>query len=283
MIETAAKNAIVMASRRRLGMILLGSRQLWVTNLLQERAPSAVRGFAPNLPARGLTMALWRLIYPVKRYRIIGSGPRGARFFIAGMLPRRVPAAIAPHLDLLGFMGLNPLLDRLTEIIAPVVETEGFELVRVRLTGSSASTLQVMAERPDKSMSAEDCAKLSRALSPVLDAADPIGGNYTLEISSPGIDRPLVRLKDFSDWEGWPAKLELNRLVEGRKRFIGVLAGVDDGKVAFDIENETETALFPIGWIASAKLVLTDELIKESLKAGKESTPQQETPHGEYQ
>ena len=91
---------------------------------------------------------------------------------------------------------------------------------------------------------------------------------YNLEVSSPGIDRPLVRLKDFEDWQGWPAKLELNQLIEGRKRFSGVVAGVDDGKVAFDIDGETETALFPLDWIASAKLVLTDELIRESLKAG---------------
>lgn len=178
---------------------------------------------------------------------------------------------------------MNPLLDRLTEIIDPVAQAAGFELVRVRLTGAATKTLQVMAERPDRTMSAEDCAKLSRVLSPVLDAADPITGNYTLEISSPGIDRPLVRLKDFEEWQGWPAKLELNRLVEGRKRFSGVLAGVDDGKVAFDIDDEEQTALFSIDWISSAKLVLTDELIKESLKAGKDLPPQQETPHGDYQ
>ena len=178
---------------------------------------------------------------------------------------------------------MSQLPDRLTEIIAPVVEAAGFELVRVRVTGSATKTLQVMAERPDRTMSAEDCAKLSRALSPVLDDADPITGNYTLEVSSPGIDRPLVRLKDFEDWRGWPARLELNRLVEGRKRFSGVLAGIDDGKVAFDIDDEDETALFPMEWIGSAKLVLTDELIKESLKAGNDNPPQQETPHGDYQ
>ena len=107
---------------------------------------------------------------------------------------------------------MNPLLDRLTEIIAPVAQAAGFELVRLRMTGSRTKTLQIMAERPDRTMSAEDCAKLSRALSPVLDAADPILDNYTLEVSSPGIDRPLVRLKDFEDWQGWPARLELNRL-----------------------------------------------------------------------
>lgn len=173
--------------------------------------------------------------------------------------------------------------DRLAELIAPTVETEGFELVRVRMTGSKTKTLQVMAERPDKTMTAEDCARLSRALSPVLEAADPVEGAYVLEVSSPGIDRPLVRPKDFEDWRGWPAKLELNRLVEGRKRFSGVVAGMDEGKVAFDIDGEDETALFPLEWIASAKLVLTDDLIRESLKAGKESPPEQETFHGDHQ
>lgn len=172
---------------------------------------------------------------------------------------------------------MTPQQERLTELIEPVVCDAGFELVRVRVTGGRNKTLQVMAERADHTMSAEDCAKLSRALSTVLDEADPIEGNYTLEVSSPGIDRPLVRLKDFDAWRGWPAKLELNRLVEGQKRFAGVVAGVDDGKVAFDIENEEETALFPLDWIASAKLVLTDELIRESLKAGSAQNESAET------
>ncbi len=161
--------------------------------------------------------------------------------------------------------------DRLVALIEPVANAAGFELVRVRITGGQTKTLQVMAERPDRTMSAGDCAKLSRALSPALEEADLIDGAYNLEVSSPGIDRPLVRLKDFHDWQGWPAKLELNRLVEGRKRFKGVVAGVDDGKVAFDIEGEEDTALFPLEWIASAQLVLTDELIKQTMKADKQA------------
>ena len=173
--------------------------------------------------------------------------------------------------------------DRLSELLTPAIEGAGFELVRVRVTGGKTKTLQVMAERPDKTMSAEDCAKLSRALSPLLDETDPIEGNYVLEVSSPGIDRPLVRPKDFEDWQGWPAKLELNRMVEGRKRFSGVVAGMDEGKVAFDIDGEDDTALFPIDWIASAKLILTDELIRESLKAGTEAPQTKETSHGDHQ
>ena len=173
------------------------------------------------------------------------------------------------------------LEDRLVELLEPTVEAVGFELVRVRITGGQTKTLQIMAERPDRTMSAEDCARLSRALSPVLEEADPIQGQYNLEVSSPGIDRPLVRLKDFDDWQGWPAKLELNRLVEGRKRFKGVVAGVDDGNVAFDIDDEEETALFPFEWIASAQLILTDELIKETMKAEKEARPETEIATGE--
>jgi len=162
------------------------------------------------------------------------------------------------------------LESRIAELIEPLVRDAGFELVRVRVTGSNTKTLQVMAERPDRTMSANDCAKLSRAISPALEEADPIEGNYNLEVSSPGIDRPLVREKDFEDWRGWPAKLELNRLIEGRKRFKGVLAGVDDGKIAFDIEGEDETALFQLEWIANAQLILTEDLIRETMKAEKE-------------
>lgn len=186
-----------------------------------------------------------------------------------------------------GRIVLTESRDALFELINPAVEGEGFDLVRVRVTGAKTKTLQVMAERPDKTMSAEDCARLSRVLSPILEAADPIQGAYVLEVSSPGIDRPLVRPKDFEEWQGWPAKLELNRLVEGRKRFSGVLAGMDEGKVAFDIEGEEDTALFPLEWIASAKLVLTDALIEESLKAGKKASidndQEQETFHGDHQ
>ena len=161
--------------------------------------------------------------------------------------------------------------DTLTALIAPVAETEGFELIRVRVTGSKTKTLQVMAERPDGTMSAEDCAQLSRALSPVLDAADPIEGQYDLEVSSPGIDRPLTRRRDFDDWEGFEAKLELKTAIEGQKRFRGVLAGTEDDNICIDLEGEEETALIPFSMIGTAKLVLTDELIRASLKAGKEA------------
>ncbi len=180
-------------------------------------------------------------------------------------------------------MPSTPLEAQILAIIAPAVEAEGFDLVRVRLTGSRSQTIQVMAEKPDRSMSAEDCATLSRALSPILEEADPIMGAYTLEVSSPGIDRPLTRLSDFEEWQGFDAKLELDRLIEGKKRFKGVIAGVDNGKIAFDIEGEAETALFPFEWVANAKLILTDELLKESLKAAKTESQIEETANGDHQ
>ena len=163
----------------------------------------------------------------------------------------------------------TPLEDRLAAIIEPAAEGAGFELVRLRVTGSRTKTLQVMAERPDGTMSAEDCAQLSRALSPVLEEADPIDDAYTLEVSSPGIDRPLTRLKDFERWEGFAAKLELSQPVEDQKRFKGELAGVEEGNVLFDIEGEEDTAVIPFGLIDKAKLVLTDDLITESLRRAK--------------
>ncbi|MEQ1930406.1 MAG: ribosome maturation factor RimP [Parvularculaceae bacterium] len=154
-------------------------------------------------------------------------------------------------------------------LIEPGVAAAGFELVRVKITGRDVKTLQVMAERPDKTMSAGDCAALSHVLSPLLEESDPISGSYRLEVSSPGIDRPLTRIKDYDDWQGYEARIELDRMIEGRKRLKGVIAGSEDGVVLFDIDSEGETAVIPFDWIADAKLVLTDELIRESLKAAK--------------
>jgi ribosome maturation factor RimP len=124
-----------------------------------------------------------------------------------------------------------------------------------------------MAERLAKDgewadMNVEDCSRLSRAVSEVLDAADPIEGDYLLEVSSPGIDRPLTRLKDFEAYEGLEARLELDRLADGRKRFRGELAGIEDQNVAINLEGEAETALVPFAWIVEAKLVLNDALMK---------------------
>src|SRR6056297_3052177 len=120
---------------------------------------------------------------------------------------------------------------RLAEIITPVIEDMGFELVRIRLMGGKTSTLQIMAERPDGGIEVDECAAISTAVSATLDVEDPILDTYTLEVSSPGIDRPLTRLKDFETFEGYEAKLETSELIDGRKRFKGVLAGVEEDEV----------------------------------------------------
>ena len=151
----------------------------------------------------------------------------------------------------------------LLELLDPVAEAAGYEIVRLRLMGGTQSRrLQVMAEDAHGDMQVDDCARLSRALSEVLDAADPIAGDYLLEVSSPGIDRPLTRLKDFETFEGCEARLELDRLADGRKRFKGELAGIEGDNVAINLEGEAETALVPFAWIIEAKLILTDELMK---------------------
>ena len=156
---------------------------------------------------------------------------------------------------------------KLLELLDPVAEAAGYGIVRLRLMGGAQRRLQIMAERPDGDMVVEDCARLSRAISEVMDAADPISGEYTLEVSSPGIDRPLTRLKDFEAYEGYEVKLELDRLAEGRKRFRGRLAGVEGDQVGVDLEGEDETAMVPFAWIVEAKLVLNDQLMRRGAEA----------------
>ena len=159
---------------------------------------------------------------------------------------------------------------RLAEIVLPTVEGMGFELVRLRYQGGAkTATLQVMAERPDGSMEVEDCAELSRALSAVLDVEDPIEGRYALEVSSPGIDRPLTRLQDFERFAGWEAKLETVEMIDGRKRFKGALQGVEDDEILIEIAEGVIGLSFEM--LADAKLVLTDALIAESLRKRKEA------------
>jgi ribosome maturation factor RimP len=134
--------------------------------------------------------------------------------------------------------------------------------------GGKTKTLQIMAERPNGHMDVEDCARLSRALSDFLEQEDPLEGEYVLEVSSPGIDRPLTRLTDFSRWSGHEAKLELQAPdANGRKRFKGMLLGLDGNDVLIDVDGQR--LQFPFRSIAEAKLVLTDKLIQEDLKARK--------------
>ena len=156
---------------------------------------------------------------------------------------------------------------KLLDLFDPIAESLGLDIVRVRLMGSlkpgGARRLQIMAERKsDGDINVNECARLSRKISAFVEEADPIAGEYVLEISSPGIDRPLTRLKDFETFEGYEARLELDRLAEGRKRFRGRLAGIEDDHVAIDLDGEDETAMIPFAWIIDAKLVLTDELMK---------------------
>jgi len=153
---------------------------------------------------------------------------------------------------------------QILELVDPVAESIGLSIVRVRLMGGTLRRrLQVMAERPsDHDISVEECARLSRAMSEILDVADPIAGEYLLEVSSPGIDRPLTRLIDFELFEGFEARLESDRMIEGRKRFKGLLAGVEGDNVAIDLDGEEDTALIPFDWLVDAKLVMSDALIK---------------------
>src|SRR5690349_7605977 len=155
----------------------------------------------------------------------------------------------------------------LEPVFEPVIERAGFKLVRLRVMGGNTKTLQVMAERPDGSMDVEGCATLSHVLLDFIEAEDPIEGDYELEVSSPGIDRPLTRLMDFSRWAGHEAKLELHMPIEGRKRFRGKLLGLDGNDVT--LQTQDTRISFPFAQIAEAKLVLTDALIAEDLKARK--------------
>ena len=153
------------------------------------------------------------------------------------------------------------LQQRLEVLIAPPLEGLGYELVRVVLQGRTRPTLQIMAERKDgKGMTVDDCADISRSVSALLDVEDPIQGEYVLEVSSPGIDRPLTRSKDFVTWAGHEAKVETLAPVDGRKRFRGKLLGIDsDGRVR--LLTETGEVAMDMADIKSAKLVLTDELV----------------------
>jgi len=157
-----------------------------------------------------------------------------------------------------------------TLIEAPLADL-GFRLVRVTVSGRNGITVQVMAERPDGTMTVEDCVQVSRNISPLMDAHDPIAGQYALEISSPGIDRPLARASDFEAWAGHEAKIEMKELVEGRKRFRGLLNGRsgDDVSVTLAEDQGGGTVTLPIGGISEARLVLTDELIRDTLRRAK--------------
>jgi ribosome maturation factor RimP len=162
---------------------------------------------------------------------------------------------------------------RVATIAEPVIENLGYRLVRVHVSPHAGLTVQIMAERPDGSMTIGDCETVSRALSPVFDAKDPIDQPHRLEVSSPGLDRPLVRRSDFERHAGHVAKIEMARGIDGRKRFRGTLLGVEGDNVKLRRDDakpdEQQEFLLPIEDMAEAKLVLTDALIAEALKRGK--------------
>ena len=160
----------------------------------------------------------------------------------------------------------------LAQLVEPVLDSLGFRLVRIEISGRDGKTVQIMAERPDGSMTIDDCEAVSKAISPLLDVQDIVADSYRLEVSSPGIDRPLVRPSDFVDWAGSEAKIELKAPIDGRRRFRGRLEGFEAGEVLIEVdlgEEGHKTIGLAVGLIASARLVLTDELIREALTRAK--------------
>jgi ribosome maturation factor RimP len=202
------------------------------------------------------------------------NGPR-ARFFVPEHLTD-------PMSDLIAKATIDR---RLAEIVTPVIEDMGFELVRVRLMGGNTKTLQIMAERPDGGIEVDDCAAISTAVSATLDVEDPVEDAYTLEVSSPGIDRPLTRLKDFESWAGHEAKIETIEMIDGRRRFKGKLAGIEANEVLIEIEDHGQdvTIGLDFDWLSDAKLVLTDDLIREMLRQKKATSIEDETQFDEIQ
>jgi ribosome maturation factor RimP len=169
------------------------------------------------------------------------------------------------------FIRESGLAAQIAALAEPVINELGLRLVRVSITAQSGTTVQIMADKPDGAISVDDCALISRGLSPLLDAHDPIASGYVLEVSSPGIARLLVRPSDFEDWAGHEAKIELKELVDGRRRFRGTLEGFENDEVLLRVAlkdgDEPVSIGLPMSMIADAKLVFTDELLKLAQKA----------------
>jgi ribosome maturation factor RimP len=153
---------------------------------------------------------------------------------------------------------------KLAELLKPILEDLGFEMVRIRLSSGDPSTLQIMADRLNGQIGVDDLANINTSIGTILDVEDPITENYTLEISSPGIDRPLTRKKDFDSYQGFEAKLETTELIDGRRRFKGILAGISDDEVLINLEEGTVGLKF--NWLSDARLVLSNDLIKQMLR-----------------
>ncbi len=206
----------------------------------------------------------------------VESGPRKGPLFFFRRSPDRLERIVIERF-MAGVSGTDlqerfyresGLAARIAALAEPVVADLGYRLVRVKVSGP---TLQIMVDRQDRAITVDDCALVSRRLSPVLDANDPMPGSFQLEVSSPGIDRPLVRPSDFTDWAGFEAKIEMKELVAGRRRFRGIIEGFEDGEARLQMElkdfDEPQTIGLPVDLIADAKLVLTDELLKAAKEA----------------
>lgn len=170
------------------------------------------------------------------------------------------------------FVHETGLANRIATLVEPTLIELGFRLVRVTVTGRDGDTVQIMVERPDGSIAVEDCVAITRQVSPLMDVHDVVQGRYRLEISSPGIDRPLVRPSDFVDWKGHLARIEVKVAIDGRKRFRGTVAGFERGEALLEAElpgQGTQTLGFAIELIEEAKLLMTDDLIREALRRAK--------------
>jgi ribosome maturation factor RimP len=184
------------------------------------------------------------------------------------------PADASPAVSSERFILETGLAAQFAAIVEPTLIDLGYRLVRVMVSGKEGKTVQIMAERPDGSITVDDCETISKQVSPVLDVNEVLAGAYRLEVSSPGIDRPLVRPSDFEDWSSYEAKIELREPVDGARRFKGRLEGFEDGEVLMlcDVKGLGLKVLgFPIHLVSDAKLVLTDELIREALTRAKKS------------
>ncbi len=176
-------------------------------------------------------------------------------------------------------VAVAPIEQRLAEILRPVIEGMGYELVRLRFMGGEGKTLQVMVDRPKGGIDINELAEISTALSAVLDVEDPIENAYTLEVSSPGLDRPLTRPADFETWAGFEAKLETREPIEGRRRFRGRLHGMEGNEVLIEIAEGVIG--LPFEWLASARLIANDELI-EKMMAMRKATPVESLDKGSF-
>lgn len=187
-------------------------------------------------------------------------------------MPETVEIDAGPDLHEPRFVQEMGFEARIAAVVEPVLTGLGYRLVRILFSRREGSTLQVMAERPDGSMLINDCAVASRAISAALDVDDPLDTAYNLEMSSPGIDRPLVRLSDFNRWRGYECRVELEHMMDGQKRFRGIIEGVVDGNLSLVTDNASDAIIeLPVTAIAEAKLMLTDKLIAESLRRSKQS------------